>query len=85
MNSQRGSEEICLKQLVEHMFQDVFTPAERSQLLARIEAWESENPGRSAHHRITAWIDIAYHFQAEQAPAPVFGQVRMMAGFPVTA
>lgn len=57
-----------LSALVDNMFADVFTPAERQQLLVRIEAWEAANPGLTSAQRITGWIDVAYAYQAEKGP-----------------
>lgn len=54
--------------LVENMFADVLTPAERQVLLARIEEWEAANPGLTSAQRITGWIDVAYEYQAEKGP-----------------
>ena len=74
MTDRRCREGLCLEHLVQNMFQDVFTPEERAGLLVLIEAWEAENPNSSAHMRVTAWIDIAYRFQAERPVSePGFG------------
>ena len=54
--------------LVDNMFSEVFTPAERQELLVRIEAWEDENPGLTGAARVTGWIDVAYSYQAEKGP-----------------
>lgn len=51
--------------LVDHMFQDVFTEAERLALRDRIGAWEAQNPGVPQADRVMAWIDIAYQYQME--------------------
>lgn len=50
--------------LVDHMFHNVLTDDERGELIARIRAWEAANPGLPASARISAWIDIAYEYQA---------------------
>ncbi len=50
--------------LVDNMFRDVLTEEERAELVARIRTWEVENPGLSPSQRISAWIDIAYDYQA---------------------
>lgn len=51
--------------LVDHMFQDVFTEAERRALRHRIADWEVNNPGVAQADRVMAWIDIAYQYQME--------------------
>lgn len=53
-------------ELVDSMFGSLFDEQERAQLLARIEAFDSDNPGLSNAQRITGWIDVAYAFQAER-------------------
>lgn len=61
-----------LPELVEHMFYDVFTEAERSELLERIRAWEAANPAAAPADRVMAWIDIAYEYQVGREPARGF-------------
>jgi hypothetical protein len=53
-----------IEQLVEHMFDQVFTEDERAELLVWIHRWEAANPDVDAAHRVTGWIDVAYAFQA---------------------
>lgn len=50
--------------LVESMFRGVFNEDERAELVSRIRAWEAANPGLQANARISAWIEIAYDYQA---------------------
>lgn len=50
--------------LVDNMFRDVLDEDERAELVSRIRAWEADNPGLKASARISAWIDIAYDYQA---------------------
>jgi len=50
--------------LVDNMFRDVLNDDERAELIARIRIWEDANPGLPASTRISAWIDIAYDYQA---------------------
>jgi hypothetical protein len=58
-----------IEQLVEHMFDQVFSEAERAELLVWITRWEEANPGVDPAHRVTGWIDVAYSFQARIALA----------------
>lgn len=67
-----------LDSLVSNMFRDVFTEDERADLHARIAAWERANPGRSGADRVTAWIDIAYAYQAERVPVPDMSTPRII-------
>lgn len=58
------SRESQIDHLVDNMFRDVLSDEERAELIARIRAWEHANPGLKASARISAWIDIAYDYQA---------------------
>jgi hypothetical protein len=70
-----------IEHLVEHMFDQVFTEAERAELLECIRAWERANPDVDAAHRVTGWIDVAYDYQAQlrepaRGVAPFRGRAR---------
>ena len=52
-----------IEKLVDHMFDQVFADAERTELLTWIRRWDIENPDVDAAHRLTGWIDVAYAFQ----------------------
>lgn len=62
--AESDSREPQIDHLVDSMFRDVLNDDERAELVARIRVWEEENPGSTASARISAWIDIAYEFQA---------------------
>jgi hypothetical protein len=50
--------------LVDRMFDQVLSEAERAELLDRIREWEAANPDVAPAQRVTAWIDLAYELQA---------------------
>lgn len=50
--------------LVDRMFDQVLSQAERAELLDRIREWETANPDVAPAQRVTAWIDLAYELQA---------------------
>ncbi len=70
------------------MFDQVFSAAERAELLTWIRRWEIENPNVDAAHRVTGWIDVAYAFQVRrtrpvaQADGESAGRVRPVAAQP---
>jgi len=59
-----------IERLVEHMFDQVFSEAERAELLVWIHEWEAAHPDADAAHRVTGWIDVAYSFQARPHAKP---------------
>jgi hypothetical protein len=66
--NRRRPQSTDLAALVDHMFADVLKPDERQELLGHIEEWEAANPDVSPAQRVTAWIDVAYEFQARRRP-----------------
>jgi hypothetical protein len=52
--------------LIDGMFADVLSAAERRELRVWIERWDAENPDVDPANRVTGWIDVAYAFQARQ-------------------